>query len=47
MIHIGNSTWRYGVWSIAVFSHVFYKLWLVGVAAKGILRLPSKDVEHG
>jgi len=47
MVHIGNSTWRYGVWSVAGFLHVFYMLWLIGVATKGIMRLSSKDVEHG
>ncbi|QCD86080.1 hypothetical protein DEO72_LG3g601 [Vigna unguiculata] len=31
-----GSDWRvlphYGVWSVAVVSHVFYKLWLISVA---------------
>ena len=35
MVHIGNSTWRYGAWSVAGLMHVFYKLWLVGVQQRG------------
>jgi len=31
-VSIGNSTWRYGVWFVVDFPHVFYKLWLVGEA---------------
>jgi len=30
----GNSTWHYGVRSIASFPHVLYKLWLVSVATR-------------
>ena len=43
MVHIGNSTWRYGVWSVACFPACVLQV----VAAKSILRLSSKDVEHG
>ena len=28
----GNSTWRCGVWSVAWFPHVLYRLWPIGVA---------------
>jgi len=31
---IGNSTWRYGVWSVAGFPRVFYKLWRIGVTTR-------------
>jgi len=34
MFVFGNSTWRYGVWSVAWFRHVLYRLWPIGVAAK-------------
>jgi len=30
----GNSTWRYGVWSVAWFPHVLYRLWPIGVEAR-------------
>ena len=30
----GNSTWHYGVWSVAWFSHMLYRLWPIGVAAR-------------
>jgi len=29
-----NSTWRYGVGSVAWFPHVLYRLWPIGVAAR-------------
>ena len=29
-----NSTWRYGVGSVAWFPHVLYRLWSIGVAAR-------------
>jgi len=29
----GNSTWHCGVWSVAWFPHVLYRLWSIGVAA--------------
>ena len=34
MFVLGNSTWHYGVWSVACFSHELYRLWLIGVAAR-------------
>jgi len=34
MFKPGNSTWRYGVWSVAWFPHVLYRLWPIGVAAR-------------
>jgi len=34
MFVFGNSTWRYGVWSVAWFPHVLYRLWPIGVAAR-------------
>jgi len=39
MVRIGNSTWRYGVWFVAGFPHMFYKLWLVGGGNKGYLEV--------
>jgi len=30
---------RYGVWSVASFPHMFYKLWLVGGGNKGYLEV--------
>ncbi|QCD96017.1 hypothetical protein DEO72_LG6g719 [Vigna unguiculata] len=38
-VRIGNSTWRYIVWSVIGFPHVFYKLWLVGGGSKGYLEV--------
>jgi len=46
MFHIWNSTWRYRVWSVAGFSHVFYKCWLIGVATRHLV-VSSKDIVHG
>jgi len=34
MFVFGNSTWRYGVRSVAWFPHVLYRLWPIGVAAR-------------
>ena len=34
MFVFGNSTWRYGVWSVAWFPHLLYWLWPIGVAAR-------------
>ena len=34
MFVFGNSTWRYGMWSVAWYPHVLYRFWPIGVAAK-------------
>ena len=34
MFVFGNSTWCYGVRSVAWFSHVLYRLWPIGVGAR-------------